>query len=69
MLGTGKDPQGGRHASELQLKAARKKAGLTLEVISKRTKIQVSKLIALEKNDFKNLPTGLYLCSSARIFP
>ena len=51
-----------------ELKAARKKAGLTVEVVSKRTKISVSKLVALEKNDFKNLPTGLYLFSAVRAF-
>jgi cytoskeleton protein RodZ len=51
-----------------ELKAARKKAGLTVEVISKHTKISVSKLAALEKNDFKNLPTGLYLFSSVRAY-
>jgi cytoskeleton protein RodZ len=51
-----------------ELKAARKKAGLTVEVISKRTKISVSKLAALEKNEFKNLPTGLYLFSAVRAY-
>ena len=51
-----------------ELKAARKKAGITVEVISKRTKIAVSKLVALEKNDFKNLPTGLYLFSAVRAY-
>ena len=51
-----------------ELKAARKKAGISVEVISKRTKIQVSKLVALEKNDFKNLPTGLYLFSTVRAY-
>jgi cytoskeleton protein RodZ len=51
-----------------ELKAARKKAGITIEVISKRTKISVSKLVALEKNDFKNLPTGLYLFSAVRAY-
>lgn len=51
-----------------ELKAARKKAGLTVEVISKRTKIAVSKLVALEKNDFKHLPTGLYLFSVVRAY-
>jgi cytoskeleton protein RodZ len=51
-----------------ELKAARKKAGITVEVISKRTKISVSKLVALEKNDFKNLPTGLYLFSVVRAY-
>jgi cytoskeletal protein RodZ len=51
-----------------ELKAARKKAGLTVEVMSKRTKIQVSKLVALEKNDVKNLPTGLYLFSFVRAY-
>ena len=51
-----------------ELKAARKKAGITVEVISKRTKIQVTKLVALEKNDFKNLPTGLYLFAVVRAY-
>jgi cytoskeleton protein RodZ len=51
-----------------ELKAARKKAGISVEVISKRTKIKVSKLVALEKNDFKNLPTGLYLFSAVRAY-
>lgn len=51
-----------------ELKAARKKAGISVEVISKRTKITVTKLVALEKNDFKNLPTGLYLFSLVRAY-
>ena len=51
-----------------ELKAARKKAGISVEVISKRTKITVSKLVALEKNDFKNLPKGLYLFSAVRAY-
>jgi cytoskeleton protein RodZ len=51
-----------------ELKVARKKAGISVEVISKRTKIQVSKLVALEKNDFKNLPTGLYLFAAVRAY-
>ena len=51
-----------------ELKAARKKAGLTVEVVAKRTKIRVSKLIALEKNDFKHLPTGLYLFAVVRAY-
>lgn len=51
-----------------ELKAARKKAGISVDVMSKRTKIAASKLIALEKNDFKNLPTGLYLFSVVRAY-
>ena len=51
-----------------ELKAAREKAGITVEVMSKRTKINVSKLVALEKNNFKNLPTGLYLFSFVRAY-
>ena len=51
-----------------ELKAARKNAGISVEVISKRTKIAVSKLVALEKGDFKNLPTGLYLFSTVRAY-
>jgi cytoskeleton protein RodZ len=65
----GKDPANGvsmRVGSEL--KAARKRAGISVDVISKRTKINVSKLVALEKNDFKNLPTGLYLFSTVRAY-
>src|SRR5688572_13515632 len=65
----GKDPaRRSRMRVGSELKAARKKAGLTVEVISKQTKISVSKLAALEKNDFKNLPTGLYLFSSVRAY-
>ena len=51
-----------------ELKAARKKAGISVDVIARRTKINVSKLVALEKNDFKNLPTGLYLFSAVRAY-
>jgi cytoskeleton protein RodZ len=51
-----------------ELEAARKKAGISVEVISKRTKISVSRLVALEKDDFKNLPTGLYLFSTVRAY-
>jgi cytoskeleton protein RodZ len=51
-----------------ELKAARKKAKISVEVISQRTKINVSKLVALEKNDFNNLPTGLYLFSAIRAY-
>ncbi len=51
-----------------ELRAAREKAGITVEVISRRTNIKVSKLVALEKNDFKNLPTGLYLFSTVRAY-
>ena len=51
-----------------ELKAARKKVGISVEVISKRTKIPVSKLIALEKNEFTTLPTGLYLFSAIRAY-
>ena len=51
-----------------ELKAARKKTGISVEVIAKRTKISVTKLVALEKNDFKNLPTGLYLFSLVRAY-
>lgn len=51
-----------------ELKTARKKAGISLEVISKRTKIPLSKLTALEKNEVKSLPTGLYLFSAIRAY-
>src|SRR5262245_35571335 len=51
-----------------ELKAARKKAGISVDVISKRTKVKVSSLVALEKGDFKKLPTGLYLFSMVRAY-
>jgi cytoskeleton protein RodZ len=51
-----------------ELKAARKKAGISVEVLSQRTKIKASRLVALEKNDFNNLPTGLYLFSTVRAY-
>lgn len=50
------------------LKAARKKAGISLDVIAKRTKIQIGKLVALEHTDFKNLPAGFYLFSMVRAY-
>ena len=51
-----------------ELKAARKKAGITVEVLSKRTKVKVSNLVGLEKGDFKQLPTGVYLFSMVRAY-
>jgi cytoskeleton protein RodZ len=51
-----------------ELKAARKKAGISVDVISKRTKVKASTLVALENADFKNLPTGLYLFSMIRAY-
>jgi cytoskeletal protein RodZ len=51
-----------------ELKAARKKAGISLDVIAKRTKVKVDKLVALERADFKNLPDGFYLFSMVRAY-
>jgi cytoskeleton protein RodZ len=51
-----------------ELKAARKKAGISVDMISTQTKIKASKLVALENADFKNLPTGLYLFSMVRAY-
>ncbi|MCM3879533.1 MAG: helix-turn-helix domain-containing protein [Vicinamibacterales bacterium] len=59
-------PVGMRVGSDL--KAARKNAGISLDEIAKRTKVNVSKLVALEKADFKNLPTGFYLFSMVRAY-
>ncbi len=50
------------------LKAARTKAGISLDVIAKRTKVNVSKLVALEEADFKSLPAGFYLFSMVRAY-
>lgn len=51
-----------------ELKAARKRAGISVDLISKRTKVKVSTLVALERADFKNLPAGLYLFSMVRAY-
>ena len=51
-----------------ELKAGRKRAGISVQVISERTKIAASKLVALEKGDFKNLPTGVYLFAIVRAY-
>jgi cytoskeleton protein RodZ len=42
------------------LKAAREKAGVTLDVISARTKISVRQLAALESGDFRQLPNQVF---------
>jgi cytoskeletal protein RodZ len=51
-----------------ELKAARKKAGITVDVIAKHTKFKANTLVALEKGEFKKLPTGLYLFSMVRAY-
>lgn len=43
------------------LKDQRQKKQLTLEEISRKTKIQEKYLVSLEKNDFKHLPTGTFV--------
>lgn len=42
------------------LRAARKKQGLTLEEVSKKTKITVQYLQAIEENNFKQLPAAAF---------
>jgi cytoskeleton protein RodZ len=59
-------PVGMRVGSDL--KAARKNAGISLDVIAERTKVKVSKLVALEEADFKNLPAGFYLLTLVRAY-
>jgi len=50
------------------LKQAREQAGLSTEQISVRTKIQLSKIEALEADDFGRLPAGIYLDGIIRAY-
>lgn len=48
------------HAGE-KLSEERLRKGLTLEEVAKATKIRLSFLQAIEKSDYKNLPSGTYV--------
>jgi cytoskeletal protein RodZ len=47
-------------SSVLQLEQLRRKAGVSLEVISNRTKISTSYLRAIESEEFDKLPGGVF---------
>ncbi len=50
------------------LEKLRKKIGLTLEEIYEATRISISTIRAIETNDFKNLPSTLYLKNFLRAY-
>lgn len=51
-----------------ELRQAREAAGLSAEQISERTKIQLYKIEALERDDFERLPQGIYLDGIVRAY-
>lgn len=53
------------HAGE-KLYEEREKRGLTLDEIAKATKIRVSFLLAIEKGEYKKLPSGTYVYGFVR---
>jgi cytoskeleton protein RodZ len=50
------------------LRMAREQQGLSLEVISERTKIGTEKLRAIEENDIQRLPSGIFLRGFLRAY-
>src|SRR5262245_54300369 len=50
------------------LRMAREQQGLSLEVISQRTKINTEKLRAIEENDIQRLPSGIFLRGFLRAY-
>jgi cytoskeleton protein RodZ len=50
------------------LRMAREQQGLSLEVISQRTKINTEKLRAIEENDIQKLPSGIFLRGFLRAY-
>jgi cytoskeleton protein RodZ len=50
------------------LRMAREQQGLSLEVISARTKIGTEKLRAIEENDIQRLPSGIFLRGFLRAY-
>ena len=51
-----------------ELRAARERAGLSIDQIAERTKISVHKILALEQGDFPRLPQGIYLDGIVRAY-
>jgi cytoskeleton protein RodZ len=50
------------------LRTAREQQGLSLDVISQRTKIGILALRAIEENDIQSLPTGIFLRGFIRAY-
>jgi cytoskeleton protein RodZ len=50
------------------LRTAREQQGLSLDVISQRTKIGTEKLRAIEENDIQRLPSGIFLRGFVRAY-
>jgi cytoskeleton protein RodZ len=50
------------------LRMAREQQGLSLDVISQRTKINTEKLRAIEENDIQRLPSGIFLRGFLRAY-
>jgi cytoskeleton protein RodZ len=50
------------------LRVAREQQGLSLDVISQRTKIGIEKLRAIEENDIQRLPSGIFLRGFLRAY-
>jgi cytoskeleton protein RodZ len=50
------------------LRFAREQQGLSLDVISQRTKINTEKLRAIEENDIQKLPSGIFLRGFLRAY-
>jgi cytoskeleton protein RodZ len=50
------------------LRIAREQQGLSLDVISQRTKIGTEKLRAIEENDIQRLPSGIFLRGFVRAY-
>src|SRR5918994_4407744 len=51
-----------------QLRRARERAGLSIEDISSRTKIQIPLLEAIERGDFERVPGGLFVRGFLRAY-
>ena len=51
-----------------ELRQARERAGLSIEEIGRRTKIQLYKIEALEQGDYDRLPQGIYLDGIVRSY-
>ena len=51
-----------------ELRWAREQAGLSVEQIAERTKIQAHRIEALERNNYAGLPGGIYLDGIVRAY-
>src|SRR5215217_6144834 len=52
----------------VELRQARERLGLSAQQIAERTKIQLHKIAALENDDFRPLPEGIYLDGIVRAY-